>query len=195
MAAHFEPREPLTGKLLIASPQIAGRHPFSEAVILVLQDTNDGVFGVALNRPASPEMHVAWNEAIGKSVVSDHLVAGGPVQGPVLAIHAAAELGEVKLQNGLFVSVQKDAIDQLGEQSRYDLTAPPYLIVMGAINWKQRQLWEEIDRGMWFVHEAESDLVFSEPDLQWEYAIESYGNAAIKRLTGLRELPSSPLLN
>jgi len=163
--------------------------------VLVLQHNDDGVFGVVLNRPASPEMVVAWHEAAGQSLFAEeNLVSGGPVQGPILAIHREADLAEVEIQGGLFVSVQKDAIDQLRQLELYEESVP-YRIVMGAVSWEPSLLQNEIDNGSWFVVDAEPEIVFSDPSILWQQSVRLYGAESIRQLTGIRNFPTDPLLN
>jgi len=194
MASPVESEDSLIGKLLVASPYVHMGFPFAEAVVLVLQDSPSGVFGVVLNRPASPDMLVAWKEVAGaESATKEHLVAGGPVQGPIMAIHGRQDLAEVELQGGLFVSVQKTAIDQLNLVQQEELS--PFRIVMGAVNWPDRQLQQEVDNGIWFVLDAESDLVFSDSNDLWIRSVLRYGDNFIKDLAGLAQMPDHPSLN
>ena len=189
------PKGSLTGKLLVASPFTHTGFPFAEAVVLVLQDTPEGVFGVVLNRPASSDMLVAWEEAIGAEAPAEaRLVSGGPVQGPIMAIHRKQELAGVELRRGLFVSVQKTAIDKLNRIGS-DESDLPFRIVMGAINWPEDQLQQEVDNGFWFVHDAKSDLVFSEAEDLWLRSVLSCGDSFIMDLAGMSELPAYPSLN
>lgn len=183
------------GKLLVASPRVPAGFPFGRAVVLVLQHNDDGVFGVVLNRPASAEMLVAWREAAGQSLFAEEkLVSGGPVQGPVLAIHREADLAEVEIQGGLFVSVQKDAIEQLRELELYEESVP-YRIVLGAVSWPPSELQNEIDNGKWFVVDAEPELIFSAPSILWERSVRLYGEQSIRQITGITSFPADPMLN
>lgn len=194
--AHFRsPDENFLGKLLIASPQVSAGFPYDRAVVLVLQDSDEGVFGVVLNRPASPEMLLAWQNHAGQpTFAAERLVAGGPVEGPVLAIHREQKLAELEIQGGLFVSVRQDAIERLSEMEFFEEEVS-YRIVLGAVSWNFGQLEKEIENGSWFVVDGEPDSVFSDPSTLWERSVRKYGADSIKRLTGIREFPSSPLLN
>ncbi len=194
--ASYRPNEKsLVGKLLVTTPYVPVGFPFSQAVILVLQDTHEGVFGVVLNRPASPEMLLAWQQVTDRpQFAAEKLVAGGPVQGPVLAIHREQDLAEVEIQGGLFVSVQKEAIEELSNLE-LDHAGSPFRIVLGAVSWTPGQLENEIDRGTWFVVDGEPDQIFSDPSQMWERSVRRYGAESIRNLTGIRNFPSDPLLN
>ena len=187
-------RPNLLGKLLVAAPRVPVGFPFSRAVILVLQDSEEGLFGVVLNRPASPEMLLAWQQVSGPVFGAEKLVAGGPVQGPVLAIHREEELAEVELNEGVFVSVQKDAIEQLSELEMDESNAP-FRIVMGAVNWEPGQLQHEIDNGAWLLLDSDAEQIFVDPSIMWESSIREYGLRTICEMTGITTFPVDPTLN
>ena len=195
IASAFQPDENLLGKLLVASPRVPVGFPYGRSVILILQDTEEGVFGVVLNRPASPDMLFAWQQAIGEvTFAASKLVAGGPVQGPVLALHREQNLAEVELHGDLYVSVEKTAIEQLSQMDQHD-EASPFRIVMGAVSWPVGQVENEIDNGHWFVIDADSDLVFNDPMILWQNSVRAYGAESIRRATGISQFPADPLLN
>ena len=187
--------ESMLGKLLVASPRVPVGFPFTRAVILILQDSEEGVFGVVLNRPASPKMLMEWQKLAGKpTFAAEKLVAGGPVEGPVLAIHREQNLAEVEIKGGLFVSVQQDAIEQLSEMEFYEDDVS-LRIVLGAVSWEHGQLENEIDNGFWFVTDGEPESVFSDPATLWKRSVRRYGADSIKQLTGIKQFPANPLLN
>lgn len=194
MASFFESQQSLLGKLLVASPRVPFGFPFDRTVVLILQDSEEGIFGVVLNRPASADMLLDWQKVAGESAVAEKLVAGGPVQGPVLALHRQQELAEVELQGGLFVSVQQDAIQQLSKRNFYEDNSP-FRIVLGAVNWPTEELMNEIDNGNWFVLDAAADLVFTDWTVLWEESVRAYGAESIRESTGIDNFPTDPLLN
>jgi len=195
LANLYSSRESLLGKLLVAPPKVPVGFPFGRSVILVLQDNEEGVFGVVLNRPATPEMLLAWQEVVNQpTFAAEKLVSGGPVQGPVLALHRQQELAEVEIQGGLFVSVQQAAIEQLSEMELCG-EDDSFRIVLGAVSWEPGRLENEIDQGVWFVVDGQPDMVFSDPTKLWERAVRHFGMESIKNLTGISQFPASPLLN
>ena len=189
------PKKSFLGKLLVAAPGMPVGSPFNRAVILVLQDSEEGVFGVVLNRPASPEMLMAWQKVAGKpTFAAEKLVAGGPVQGPVLAIHRQQELAELEIHGGLFVSVQQEAIEQLSQMEFFEEDVA-FRIVLGAVSWDAGQLENEIDNGVWFVVDSEPDSAFSDMETLWQRSVRRYGEESVRELAGIRNFPPNPLLN
>lgn len=195
LAQFRSPKKSFLGKLLVAAPRMPVGSPFSRTVVLVLQDSEEGIFGVVLNRPASPEMLLAWQKVAGKpTFAAEKLAAGGPVQGPVLAIHRQQELAEVEIHGGLFVSVQQEAIEQLSQMEFFDEDVS-FRIVLGAVSWDAGQLENEIDHGAWFVVDSESDSAFSDMATLWQRSVRRYGKESIRELAGIRNFPTDPLLN
>ncbi|WP_075081518.1 YqgE/AlgH family protein [Mariniblastus fucicola] len=164
-------------------------------VVLVLQDSDEGIFGVVLNRPATPDMLLAWQQLADQpTFAAERLVSGGPVQGPVLALHSKQELAEVEIQGGLFVSVQQNAIERLSELELSEENSA-FRIVLGAVNWESGKLQHELDQGSWFVVDGDPSLVFSDPTKLWERSVRQYGADSIRSLTGISQFPADPLLN
>ena len=195
LASHHSSAESYLGKILVATPRVAEGSPFSRAVILVLQDSKEGIFGVVLNRPASPDMLYAWQQVADRpSFADEKLVAGGPVHGPILAIHSERKLAEIEIAGGVFVSVQKEAIVKLSEMETAK-TDSPFRIVLGAVSWESDDLKKEIDLGAWFVVDSEPNQIFSDPALMWERSVQRFGNESIMKLTGIQNFPANPLLN
>jgi len=195
LAQFRSPENSFSGKLLVASPRMPAGSPFGRAVILILQDSDEGVFGVVLNRPASPEMLLAWQQVADKpTFAAEKLVSGGPVQGPILALHREQKLAEVEIQGGLFVSVQQEAIEQLSQMEFFD-DEVSFRIVLGAVSWEPGKLENEIDNGAWFVIDGEPDSAFSDMSTLWQRSVRRYGEDSIRSLTGIRHFPASPLLN
>src|SRR4249920_4181619 len=68
----------LNGKLLIASPSMADY--FHRTVILVIEHSEEGAFGLVLNRPSETTVGEASPE-LAELIGDDHLLhVGGPVQ-------------------------------------------------------------------------------------------------------------------
>lgn len=105
-----------TGCFLVASPHLTDGH-FFRAVVFVVQHTDEGAFGVVINRstskrfsevvemsspswqakPAHPAKGPASNPPADPNqneAFRDQIYLGGPVEGPLLALHEVAGIGE-----------------------------------------------------------------------------------------------------
>ena len=85
----------LTGRLLIASPHLNDGN-FLRSVIFMIRDDVEGAFGLTVNRPTERRFRdlVDSSSAEGKVRDDDQIFRGGPVEGPLLALHDLAGVGE-----------------------------------------------------------------------------------------------------
>src|SRR5437773_1655667 len=101
----------LEGQLLVASPYLVDS-PFSQTVILVLQHTEEAAWGVVLNRPAEESVRNFWKRVSEEPCESlEHVHVGGPISGPVLAVHRCQGLAEAVFPPGVFVAANKDHLE------------------------------------------------------------------------------------
>lgn len=177
------------GAILVASPAMRGTE-FEKAVVLVLQSSFGGTFGVVLNRPANDKMRFAFQELMGSPAKDRHIVNGGPIGGPIIALHQDPDLGEMELVEHVFITSTSDSLKQLAlrDSSRY-------LIVFGLTGWKRGQLSREIDNGTWFRLAGHADAVFDDPAWIWEKSLRRYGQQLLCDVVGLDRIPENPLLN
>lgn len=118
-----------------------------------------------------------------------HLSLGGPLAGPVFALHRRAELGEQQVQAGLYFSASKERLVKLAHEE-----AGPYRIFFGAAGWGPGQLELEVERGIWHMLPATDDVIFCDPDHQWDLAIRRFGRYLWEEL-GVRGFPAQSEAN
>ena len=85
----------LSGRLLIASPYLTDGH-FMRSVIFVIRHDVEGAFGLAINRPTERRFReLIEDSGDAHSLREDDIIhCGGPVEGPLLALHNLAGIGE-----------------------------------------------------------------------------------------------------
>ena len=113
----------LRGQFLVASPHLPDPH-FSRSVVLMLQHNSSGAVGVVLNRPTDNTIGDLWQHVGDESCTVEGFVhAGGPVAGPLMALHTNRSLAETEILPGLFVATDRDALTQLvqGTPDRFRL--------------------------------------------------------------------------
>ena len=78
----------LSGKLLIASPYLNDPN-FMRSVVLIVSHDEEGAFGLSLNRPTDQRLSEIVELSMPKGSVreDDFIYEGGPVEGPLLALH------------------------------------------------------------------------------------------------------------
>jgi putative transcriptional regulator len=181
----------MQGELLVAS-ELLESTPFARTVVYVLQDDPAGTFGVVLNRPADKQLRAAWIAASGLELAEDdcHLLSGGPLGGPVFALHSQQQLGEIAVNNGIFLSATAESIGQLVNQHE-----EPYRIYLGVVGWKKGLLRAELERHVWYHFPASPGIVFDQSGLLWEKSLLSFGRHALRDILSLGDLPPDPERN
>jgi putative transcriptional regulator len=172
--------ESLNGRLLIASPSMPDY--FHRTVILMVEHSEEGAFGLVLNRPsettvgeASPELA----ELIGDGQL---LYVGGPVQPN--AVTAIGEHHDPADATKLIVA----------SVGMVDLDDPPELyrvrIFAGYAGWGAGQLDGELEQDAWIVDDAHPDDPFGEGDLWGDVLARKGGEFAL-----LARMPPDPSVN
>ncbi len=87
---------------------------------------------------------------------------GGPLSGPVLAIHQESQFAEAETGIGIYVAAQKQHLEDLLRQE-----AGPYRLIVGHLGWQTEQIEQEIEAGAWHVVPATVEAVFSPAAEMW----------------------------
>ena len=105
--------ESLEGQLLLASPQLLDPN-FVRTVVLLVEHNDMGAFGLIINRPTGTTVQELWKQ-VGESPCKNQqpVHSGGPVKGPVMAIHTAQGLAEMEISAGVFFAAKKQNLDEL----------------------------------------------------------------------------------
>ena len=85
----------LSGRLLVASPHLSDGN-FLRSVVFMIRHDAEGAFGLAINRPSERRFSdlVDVHASEGQPRQDDWIHVGGPVSGPLLALHSLAGVGE-----------------------------------------------------------------------------------------------------
>ena len=115
---------------------------------------------------------------------------GGPLSGPVLAIHQASELAEAETGDGIYVAAQKQILENLVRQQQ-----TPYRLIVGHLGWRNEQLEDEIEAGLWHVIPATAESVFSPPAEMWPRIIRRATSHSVARWIGVPDQTQAYELN
>lgn len=187
----------LAGQLLVALPDLADTN-FFRSVVLLFRHDQEGATGLVLNRrtdtslvdavPDLPDPGLA--DGIAPNDLSRSLYWGGPVRGPLMALHACLPHAELSVLGGVQFSVEGRLIRRIVTQSRH-----PFRIYSGYCGWAPGQLEAEIGAGGWLVRPAVAGDVFTqEPDALWQLVCERTGLEIMlpDSAPGLRHRGSDP---
>ena len=149
---------------------------FSRTVVLLCKHSEDGAFGLVVNRPLVTTGRVTVN--LDPPVSTDRELqvwVGGPVepQRSWMLVgeepDEAEELRGMKIADGLYLSTSPDLLRRLLEPN------PPSLarLIVGYSGWGPGQLEAELEESAWLMSDIDRDLIFNTPGRSalWEAAI------------------------
>ena len=175
--------------LLIASPQLTDAW-FAETVVLLVAHNDQGAFGIVLNRPTEETVGEIWGE-LGESPCDSQQPAnvGGPVDGPVMALHTDESFADIRVAPEVFLAVQRDNLDWVVHQKQC-----PFRLFVGTASWQAGQLEDELKKGVWLVMPVKSEFVFASPDRLWDAALREHGRDFWQKI-GIRHFPEDVTFN
>jgi putative transcriptional regulator len=184
----------LTGRLLVASPEL-GDPNFVRTVVLLVDHDESGALGVVLNRPSTTD--------VGEILPEWHLYAtppqvvfqGGPVgRDSALALAARVD-GKGEEGEPLGFRHVSDGIGLVDLDGSAELIAGAIRsmrVFAGYAGWGTDQLEDEIDQGAWFVVDAEpQDLESDDPEQLWADVLRRQRSS----LSMVATFPEDPSLN
>jgi putative transcriptional regulator len=85
----------LSGRLLVASPYLSDGN-FMRSVVFIIKHNAEGAFGLSINRQSDRRFGslIDIHQSEGKARDDDWIYVGGPVRGPLLALHRLPGVGE-----------------------------------------------------------------------------------------------------
>lgn len=166
----------LAPTLLLSMPQLLDPN-FAKSVVLLTEHSEDGAFGLVVNRPS--ELSAA--EAVHLEPPIDEpndlpLLVGGPVEpqrGWILTAQPPEAIEHKALGAGLYLSASPALLRRV-------LTARPLPrrthVLAGYAGWGPRQLDAELAASAWLIAPVELDLIFEIPAaMAWDAAIRRLG--------------------
>jgi len=178
------------GHLLIASPTL--RDPnFARSVVLLIRHNEDGAFGLILNRPTKVPLAQVWSQASESPCNSkERLHLGGPVEGPLMALHTQPSLSDLEILDGVYFSTEPDHLRTLVAQ-RESTTR----FFAGYSGWGNLQLENEMAEGSWLTLPATAGHMFhNEKDL-WDKVRREIADASLLVSLKIKQAPPDPRLN
>lgn len=127
----------------------------------------------------------------GKLLMGKSLYFGGPLSGPVVAVHGAAHLAEAEAGEGIFVAAQRDNLEALLQSDQ----SSPYRLIVGHLGWTQEQLSSEIEGGVWHRLRATNEILSTADDWLWPNLIRSATAGSVSRWLGKTHVADAHLVN
>jgi putative transcriptional regulator len=178
-----------TGRLLIAEPFMQDPF-FKRSVVLLTEHSDNGSFGLILNKP----IPMYLNEAIENAPVFDsRLALGGPVQKETL--HYLHRLGDIipnstEIMDGVYWGGDFETIKKL--MSSGEIVPGDIRLFVGYSGWAEGQLLSEMESKSWIIGRANRDILFTKnPENMWTEILSNMGQP----YNYMVNLPEDPRLN
>ncbi|REK23311.1 MAG: DUF179 domain-containing protein [Actinobacteria bacterium] len=169
------------GRLLVASPLLV-EPTFYRTVILLLEDNDEGAFGIILNRASNETVAEHLPEWADLAVEPGLIHVGGPVEPAVGLALAPSHPGVEPVVPGLsLVDLEQEPVSGIGSIRVYS----------GYSGWAPGQLDEELEEGAWYVVPAAPDDPFDDPNGQWARILKRQPG----KLAMVASFPDDPALN
>lgn len=184
------PVNSLKGHFLVASPHLADPN-FFRSVVLMIQHDEEGAFGVVLNRPTNNSVADVW-ELISQLPCDnrDAVHVGGPVAGPLIALHSNFPHSEMEVTQGVYFASDKDSIIQI-------VTKPQgsFRLFVGYSGWAAGQLDAELEAGGWLTEPATREDIFSDYSDLWNRVSRRIGLEILSPTIKHLWVPDDPSMN
>ena len=180
----------LAGHFLVASRYL--RDPnFARSVVLMIHHDHEGAMGVVINRPSDKTVREIW-DMIGNDPCDrdDRIFIGGPVPGPLVAVHDQQAFSEHQVLPGLFVATHRDALDLIVRKMDH-----PVRLCSGHAGWGGGQLEGELEAGGWLSTRATKDDVFADHETIWKTVTQRIGLEIMAPDLDLEHVPPDPSMN
>lgn len=159
------------GKLLIAIPELPDSN-FYRTVVFVIEHSDEGAMGVILNRPTNVKLSELWEKLHFDSDVTsgDAVHLGGPVEGPVLALHDQLRISDVEVIEQVFMTMNGERLNELVMENKGRMK-----VFSGYSGWGPGQLEMEIESGGWLLTDAKPADIFDSSESMWKRVCEQFG--------------------
>ena len=180
----------IEGKCLIASPYLEDPNFFRSVVFIVRHDESEA-FGVLINRPTDQKLNPILEELCHVDCSQElPIFHGGPVEGPILALHDNEPLGDITCIPGVYLSSSESHLVQLAKESNVRVR-----VFAGYSGWGPGQLDEELAAGGWLVAEITADELFGPCNEIWEVLMNKVGRDIISQGVPRNSIPNNPNCN
>ncbi|MDG2220830.1 MAG: YqgE/AlgH family protein [Rubripirellula sp.] len=133
-----------------------------------------------------PENH----DGLGNHNPWNMLHFGGPLSGPVVAVHPISQYGDVETGQGIYLAAQKHLLEHLVREQE-----GPCRLIVGHLGWEADQLRAEMDQGYWHILPATAETVFSPAPEMWPRIIRQATSGSLARWIGVKDVPEAADLN
>ncbi len=175
------------GFFLLAEPLLDDPN-FDRTVILICQHSQEGAFGLVVNRPT--EINVS--EATDLLEIENNLFVGGPVeQNTMHFLHTISEIEEsLIITDDIFWGGDFDSLQKLALKRK--ITKQNCRFFVGYSGWSELQLEEELKNNTWIISKINPKIIFQhKPEELWAAILKEMGG----KYKVYSNYPTDPRLN
>ena len=164
----------LPGTILISEPYL-GDPNFERAVVIVCSHSEEGTFGLVVNRKSTLKFTDVLELEQGANF-DQELGIGGPVQYNTLHyLHTLTDLDEsIELTGNLFWGGD---FEQLKSRIENGLVQPHQVrFFLGYSGWSEGQLEEELENNLWIINKTAANKLFNlDAETLWRTILKDMG--------------------
>lgn len=177
--ADFDDKYALTGKFLVAAPNLNDDEIFMRSVIYICSHTKRGAMGLIINKPMTQytfsDLTMQLPLPSYERLNEINLYTGGPleqIRGTVLHSTDYMKDGTIEVGGGIAISSSSEIIADIA----FDHGPDEKLVALGYSFWEPKQLEAEIYNNDWIVVNATKELLFKTKDEEkWQRALDELG--------------------
>lgn len=180
----------LQGHFLVASPHLPDPN-FFRSVVLMVQHDDQGALGLILNRPTNTTIRELWKTLTAEECSSSRPVdSGGPVQGPLMALHTDAAFADSEVIPGVYFASREEYLRNVVHEA-----GRPFRLFLGYAGWGAGQLESELEVGGWLTAPASMEEVLGETGDLWRIVTGKIGSEILKVAVKTKHVPQDPSVN
>lgn len=115
---------------------------------------------------------------------------GGPLAGPIVAVHDSSEHAEAVAGKGVYLAAQRDLLESLMKDRPRSMR-----LIVGHLGWSVEQLRAEEQSGYWHIIDATDDDVFTDDQDLWPSVIRRATSSSVAKWVGITDQPFSAEVN
>jgi putative transcriptional regulator len=152
--------------ILVAKRQLRDKL-YGSTILVARPIGNDQHIGFIVNRPTKVTLGQLFPRHAPSQKIPDPVYLGGPISAESIfaLVHTTKHPGgrSVQLMPGMFAVFDGKLVDDVIEHE-----ATRARFVAGLVGWRAGELRDEVQRGAWFVLDADPKLVLRKPEGLWE---------------------------
>ena len=152
--------------ILVAKRQLRDQL-YGSTILIVKHLGEDRHVGFIINKPTQMTLGKLFPNHPPSQKIVDPVYLGGPFNSQVIfaLVQRPDSPGgrSVRLGNDLYLAVDSQVVDRIIETQPQNAR-----FFAGMVLWKPGELADEVKRGLWYMHDARSDVVLRKADGLWE---------------------------